>query len=173
MGMIRPIREADARAFLELSNTLDAESDFRLLEPGERRTTVQEEREIIRRVQESAKDAILVAEVEGRLVGYVAALGGKHRRNQHVAVVVISVLERYWGQGIGTQLLEALEVRAREQAVHRLELTVMVHNDRAIGLYQKMGFEVEGRRRDALRLGDRYVDEFCMAKRIGSVGGLG
>ena len=49
MGMIRPIREADARAFLELSNTLDAESDFRLLEPGERRTTVQEEREIIRR----------------------------------------------------------------------------------------------------------------------------
>jgi RimJ/RimL family protein N-acetyltransferase len=173
MGVIRPIREADARAFLELSNALDAESDFRLLEPGERRTTVQEEQEIIRRVQESANDAILVAEVEGRLVGYVAALGGKHRRNQHVAVVVVSVLERCWGQGIGTQLLEALEVWARERTVHRLELTVMVHNDRAIGLYRKMGFEVEGRKRDALRVGDQYADEFCMAKRIGWVDGAG
>jgi RimJ/RimL family protein N-acetyltransferase len=173
MGVIRPIREADARAFLELSNALDAESDFRLLEPGERRTTVQEEREIIRRVQESANDAILVAEAEGRLVGYAAALGGKHRRHQHVAVVVVSVLERYWGQGIGTELLEALEVWAREHTAHRLELTVRVDNDRAIGLYQKMGFKVEGRKRDALRVGDRYVDEFWMAKLISPIDGIG
>jgi RimJ/RimL family protein N-acetyltransferase len=173
MRQIRLVREADARAFLELSNALDAESDYRLLEPGERRTTAEEEREIIRRVQESANDAILVAEVEGHLVGYVAALGGRQRRNQHVALVVIAVLQRYWGQGIGTQLLQALEAWAQEQTVHRLEVTVGVDNHRAIGLYRKMGFEVEGRQRDALRVGDRYVDQFWMAKLIGSADGTG
>jgi RimJ/RimL family protein N-acetyltransferase len=162
--LIRPIEEADARAFLELSNALDAETGFRMLEPGERRTTVDEERQIIRGIRESDNDAILVAQAEGRLVGYVAALGGKYQRNRHVAVVVISVSQAHWGQGVGTRLLEALDQWARQQAVHRLELTVMVHNDRALGLYQKAGFVVEGRKRRALRVGDAYVDEFLMAK---------
>jgi lipid II:glycine glycyltransferase (peptidoglycan interpeptide bridge formation enzyme) len=33
---------------------------------------------------------------------------------------------------------------AIERGFHRLELTVNTHNERAIRLYKKMGFEVEG-----------------------------
>jgi RimJ/RimL family protein N-acetyltransferase len=40
----------------------------------------------------------------------------------------------------------------------------MVHNERAIGLYEKLGFQREGRKRDVLRVSGEYVDEVLMAK---------
>jgi len=54
----------------------------------------------------------------------------------------------------------------RHHAVHRLELTVMVHNERAIRLYKKMGFEIEGTKKHSLLISGSYVDEYHMAKLI-------
>lgn len=50
------------------------------------------------------------------------------------------------GRGVGTGLLAEAKRWAAAHGVHRLELTVMAHNHRAIGLYERMGFSVEGRR---------------------------
>jgi RimJ/RimL family protein N-acetyltransferase len=55
---------------------------------------------------------------------------------------------------------------ARERGFHRLELTVMTHNERAIRLYKKMGFEVEGVKKHSLFVNGEYVDEYYMAKLI-------
>jgi RimJ/RimL family protein N-acetyltransferase len=60
-----------------------------------------------------------------------------------------------------------MDTWAREQHVHRLELSVMVHNTRGVGLYKKMGFEVEGVKRDSLFVDGAYVDEYYMGKLIG------
>jgi RimJ/RimL family protein N-acetyltransferase len=164
MLTIRHIRESDAERFLALSSQLDQETAFRLLEAGERTTTVEEQRDIIRRFQCADNHALLVAEWDGRLVGYIAGIGGSYRRNRRTVEVVVAVLQAFWGRGIGTRLFEELEKWARQHGIHRLELTVMGHNETAIGLYRKMGFEVEGRRRDALFVDGEYVDEHAMAK---------
>jgi RimJ/RimL family protein N-acetyltransferase len=164
MVTVRTIRERDAAPFLALSTRLDEETDFRLLEAGERRTTVEEQRETIRRVRSTENQTILVAEADGRLVGFIASIGGKYRRNVHSAYVVVAVLQAFSGQGIGTKLFEELETWAVEHGIHRLELTVMVHNERAIGLYEKVGFQREGRKRDALWVRGEYVHEYLMAK---------
>lgn len=47
--------------------------------------------------------------------------------------------------------------------VLRVESTVHADNDRAIALYSAMGFEEEGRHRDAMKEG-RYIDALCMAR---------
>lgn len=47
--------------------------------------------------------------------------------------------------------------------LHRLELTVMAHNTRAIRLYERMGFTVEGRRSECLLVDGTFVDELTMA----------
>jgi RimJ/RimL family protein N-acetyltransferase len=164
MLIIRAVQEDDAEEFLTLSNRLDEETAFRLLEPGERLSTIEQQREIISRVQSTDNHAIFVAELNGQLVGYIAAIGGKYRRNKHGVHVVVAVLQRFAGLGIGTKLFEELEMWAHGHGIHRLELTVMVHNERAIGLYKKLGFEVEGRKRHALLVSGSYVDEYCMSK---------
>jgi putative acetyltransferase len=48
--------------------------------------------------------------------------------------------------------------------VTRIELTVFTDNERAIGLYKRFGFEIEGTHRAyALRDG-KYVDTHAMAR---------
>ena len=164
MNNIREIRASDAENFLALSKELDEKTKFMLLEPGERTTTISEQEERIRQILTNNRETILVAEMNGRLVGYVAGLGGSYKRNRHKADIVIGILVAYTGQGLGTRLLGALEQWARDQHLHKLELTVMGHNDRAINLYKKMGFVVEGVSVDSLLVDGRYVDEFDMAK---------
>ncbi len=164
MVEIRQIRESDAKEFLELSKQTDQETRFMLLEPGERLTTVEEVRDHIRSVLSRDNQVILVAESDGRLVGRLAATGGNFRRNKHSVYIVVGILQSFTGQGIGTKLFTELEKWAHEHGIHRLELTVMVHNERAIALYKKMGFEIEGTERHALLVDSTYVDEYLMAK---------
>jgi RimJ/RimL family protein N-acetyltransferase len=42
----------------------------------------------------------------------------------------------------------------------------MAHNERAIRLYKKMGFEIEGTKKHSLLISGSYVDEYYMAKLI-------
>jgi RimJ/RimL family protein N-acetyltransferase len=162
--IVRQIREEDAEEYLELCKQIDAETKFMLREPGERITTVEQQLQQIRNVLASTNQMIFVAEVDGRLVGYLAAFGGQLKRNRHSAHVVAGIRLNYVNQGIGTALFRALDDWARSAGLHRLELTVMTHNERALHLYQKMGFQIEGRGVHTLCVDGKYVDEFYMAK---------
>jgi RimJ/RimL family protein N-acetyltransferase len=162
--IIRQIRQDDAEAFLALCRQLDRETAFMLLEPDERNTTVEQQRERILSVLATDNQMIFVAEHEGRLVGYLAGFGGNYRRNHDNIHIVIGILQAFTGQSIGRRLFETVEAWARERRLHRLELTVMAHNARGKALYTKMGFEVEGVKRESLYVDGAWVDEICMAK---------
>ena len=136
-----------------------------LLEPGERVITVEKQRKRIKGILSRDNQTILVAEDQGgQLVGHLTAFGGIYNRNRHTVDLVIGILQGFTGQGIGTQMFTQVEEWARTHAIHRLELTVMVHNERALKLYQKIGFEIEGLKKHHLRVNDKYVDEYEMAK---------
>ena len=161
---IRPITPDDAGKFLNLCQGLDDETQFMLLEPGERQLNSAEQRAMIETILATDGHTILVADYADQLIGYIHAEGGGYERNIHSATLVIGVRQDYVGRGIGTRLILAIEEWARANNIHRLELSVMRHNKAAIGLYQKMGFLVEGTRTDALKVGGAYVDEYYMAR---------
>lgn len=162
--LIRTLRPDEAEQFLQLCQQLDEETAFMLLEPGERVLSGEEQHARIERDLAQENHTILVAEDDGRLVGYLEATGGEFNRNRHCVYLVVGVLQAFTGKGIGTQLFTALETWAREHHVHRLELTVMTHNQAGLRLYKKQGFEIEGTRKHALWVDGHYVDEYLMAK---------
>jgi RimJ/RimL family protein N-acetyltransferase len=164
MVRIREIEEADDSGFVELRKTLDSETRFMLREPGEQTMTVEEQRRWIKAIQARDNQTILVAEDGGKLVGFLSAIGGEYRRRSRTVHVVIGILQAHSGRGLGTQLFEELERWSRARDLHRLELTVMVHNERAIRLYRKMGFVIEGTKRHSLLVDGAYVDEYVMAR---------
>ncbi|MBC7123627.1 MAG: GNAT family N-acetyltransferase, partial [Pseudothermotoga sp.] len=49
----------------------------------------------------------------------------------------------------------------------KIQLEVMANNERAIRLYEKFGFEIEGRKKKAILLDDEYVDLLVMGKWLG------
>jgi RimJ/RimL family protein N-acetyltransferase len=162
--IIRTIHENDAEQFLNLCKQLDEETQFMLLEPGERIRTVEEQQEQIRRLLEKENSTSFIVEHNGQLVGHLAAIGGEYKRNKHSVHIIIGILKAFTGQGIGTQLFQELERWARQKSITRLELTVMIHNSAAVALYRKSGFEIEGLRKHALVINGHYVDEYYMAK---------
>ena len=165
--IIRAIRESDGEQFLLLGKLLDEETQFMMLEPGERILTVEEQMQKIKSVLSRDNQIIFVAEHENQLVGYLGAFGGDYRRNRHCAHIVTGIRQSFAGQGIGNRLFAALEKWALDHKLHRLELTVMSHNERAVRLYQKMGYKTEGIKQDSLWVNGKYVDEYYMAKILG------
>ena len=163
---IRKIKIADAGNFLSLCKQLDEETEFMMLEPNERNITIDEQEKQIQTILDNKISTILVAEKNDILIGYVGAYRENFNRCRHSAYVVTGILASYQGQGIGTHLFKSLEEWAKDNHIHRLELTVMVHNEAGIALYKKSGFEIEGIKRHSLIVGDEFVNEYYMSKII-------
>ncbi|HNW47171.1 MAG TPA: GNAT family protein [Thermotogota bacterium] len=161
---VRKITEADAAPYLELRCALDSESKTLLLEPGERKTTVDEMRRTIQDILHQPNSMVFLATDEERLVGFLSAIGGKANRHRGTITIVIGILEAYTGRGIGKKLFVEMEKWARGIGAHRLELGLMAHNERALRLYTSLGYQPEGRKRDVFLVDGVYVDELMMGK---------
>ena len=69
-----------------------------------------------------------------------------------------------WSRGYGTEATELMLAHAfRRLALHRVALTVFEFNARAIRAYEKCGFVVEGRARQAIFRDSRFWDEIHMS----------
>jgi RimJ/RimL family protein N-acetyltransferase len=77
----------------------------------------------------------------------------------------ITVGERdAWGKGYGTEATDLMLAHAfGPLGLHRVALTVFEFNERAIRSYEKSGFTVEGRARDAILREGRFWDEVHMS----------
>ncbi|QOY38469.2 N-acetyltransferase family protein [Anaerobacillus isosaccharinicus] len=166
MGVqIREINVDDAELFVSLSKDIDA-SGFMLYDPDERKTTVEEQKKIIEGILADKKSTILVAEVDKKLIGFLAALGGKVNRNLHSAYLVLGVLEEYQGHGVATKLFTEIFNWAKEIEITRLGLTVIKNNNKAFNLYRKMGFVLEGEKINSLIINGEPVNEYYLYKLI-------
>ncbi|KMO43532.1 GNAT family acetyltransferase [Methylobacterium tarhaniae] len=155
---LRAMREADAPDLFEMYN-----------QPAFRFGTLALPFESFEAVKawaapRSPRDVHLVAEVDGRVVG-AAALRPFYGRRAHAAEFWLAVNEDVAGRGIGAKLLAAIIDTADNWLnVTRIEMTVFVDNTRAIALYERFGFEIEGTHRAASFRNGAFVDVHCMAR---------
>ncbi len=142
MADIRTAGPDDAAALLELLHKLDAQSAYMMLEPGEREPAPDRLRDRLAG-QDAAGSFDLVAEEAGRLAGWLSAEVLPFRRARRTGYLVLGVDADFAGRGIGAALLDNL---------------------RALGLYARSGFQVEGLRRRALIRDGTPVDEYYMGR---------
>ncbi len=76
----------------------------------------------------------------------------------------MSVKQPWRGRGVGRALMTEALAWAPTVGIKRIELYVYVRNAPAIRLYERFGFETEGRRRGFIREGDEYLDDLVMAR---------
>lgn len=164
------IRQAifdDAVQIIELLNHLDYETDFMLYEPGEIKNKKDIQIKIKKLLKNLSNQVIFVAaNADNQLIGIIMGLGGQVNRQKHTLHIVIGVRQKFCSQGIGKQLMQLLEIWAINNKVHRLQLTVMVHNKIAINFYKKCDFMIEGIKRDSIMINGEYIDELYLSKLI-------
>lgn len=162
--IVRKIRVDDANEFTQLVKEVEASSEFMLMEPGERKTTPEQQRKQLEAIERQNNSTIFVAEENGRLIGYLIAIGGSVKRTKHSAYVVIGILKEYRGKGIGGSLFQNVMEWAPQHHISRLELTAVTENEAGVALYKKVGFEIEGTKRNSLVIQGKSYNEYYMAK---------
>jgi putative acetyltransferase len=108
---------------------------------------------------------LILAEVGDQVVGLVGLFGSNNPRRAHSRDLFISVARAFQGIGVGDRLMSAaLDLADNWIGARRIELTVNIDNLRAIRLYERHGFVVEGRKRyEAFRDGG-FIDGLAMAR---------
>src|SRR5262245_53584138 len=107
----------------------------------------------------------LVATVAGEVVGNLGLTRLTRPRRAHVGEIGMAVRDDWQGKGVGSALLEAaLDLADNWLGMRRIELHVHADNERAIALYRKFGFELEGTHRAYAIRNGVYVDSLSMAR---------
>ena len=158
--IIRKAQPMDAQAMLTYLNQVGGESDNLMFgADGFAHMTVEDEQAYIGAV--SGKSVMLVGYIGGELAS-VASLKGMRGRASHRAALAISVRQKFWHRGVGTQMMNRLIEHARAEGIDVIELEVRSDNASAINLYQKMGFERIGRYRNFFRIAGKDYDADLM-----------
>jgi RimJ/RimL family protein N-acetyltransferase len=163
---IRSAQPADAESMLAYIRSVAEKTEFFVIQPDEFPPTVEAEQAWIQEHVDHPGKLLLLAEVDGTIIGNVTFEAGAFRRTSHRGNLGISVTKECRGRGVGTALLVSLLEWATENpSIEKVCLDVFATNATAIGLYRKLGFTEEGRRiKDIKRGSDDYVDTVMMYK---------
>jgi RimJ/RimL family protein N-acetyltransferase len=160
--IIRAARKEDAVGTLECINQAGGETPYLTFDGGSFPATLADEQRFIEYLAHTWNALMLVADLEGSVVGILTFEGGRTKRVSHTGELGISVLKAYWGQGIGTSMVAALIAWARENGIRKINLRVRQDNQRAINIYYKFGFKVEGQITREYKIGDHFYDNLVM-----------
>jgi RimJ/RimL family protein N-acetyltransferase len=161
------IREAelkDAVSILQMQLKLDSETKNMMYEKGERPTVIENTVNMIENIRLSGSLFLIAEDDDNRIAGFLSAERGEFRRIHHSAYIVVGILENYQGVGIAKEFFHKLDSWAIDNHISRLELTVRCDNEKALHLYTKNGFEIEGTKRNSLCVNGVLIDEYYMAK---------
>lgn len=166
--ILRNAEESDAAALLEYLRATASETRFLLSEPEEILFTLEQEKDFIRGGNESKNELMLIATLDDKHVGNCAMRSvGTKQRYRHRCSVSIALHREYWGRGIAKQMLSALLEQAKSAGYEQAELEVVASNDRAIRLYESLGFLAFGRLPNNMKYQDgSYEDAVFMVKQL-------
>ncbi|SED91953.1 GNAT family N-acetyltransferase [Ruania alba] len=117
------------------------------------------------RAEQSGRLDLMIAEAatpEGACVGEVVLNDWDEQNSSCNIRILIGPAGR--DRGLGSEAMRLMVDHAfTHLPLHRISLGVFTFNPRAQRVYEKAGFVVEGRERDALRFDDGWVDQVMMS----------
>lgn len=163
--VIHEATSEDAKALAALLEQVRSETTF-LTADSNVEMTPSDLAIVLDRQLEVENGICLLAKIDTAVVGVLNVSASTHDWDRHIGDVFIAVAKPYWGYGLGSFLMEALIDWAEQTPlIVRLELTVQTQNVRAISLYQKFGFAIEGTKKCAVRMPDgQFLDVYIMSR---------
>jgi len=108
-----------------------------------------------------------VIEHDDRAVGFVN-FRDHHPKGKSVEIGIGIGEPELWGKHLGREALDLEIAYLRgDLGLHRIGLSVVSHNDRAIWMYKRLGFVVEGIERDGIGSEGGFLDDVKMALVVG------
>lgn len=108
-------------------------------------------------------DFLVFDKVTNKIVGEVV-INDIYRNNRSANMRILINRKEYFNKGYGSEaLILSLNYGFGMLNLHRIELEVFPFNERAIHVYEKIGFKREGIRRDGCYFNNKYYDMIIMS----------
>ena len=124
---------------------------------------VEASRAFVKHVLEGGGVHLVAVDAHSRVVGWCDIERRRMEGFRHVGRLGIGLLAEARGRRLGRRLMMEAIQAAQRQGMERIELEVFASNERAIALYQSLGFRHEGLKRRVRKLDGRYEDDVIMA----------
>ncbi|CAM3906315.1 GNAT family N-acetyltransferase [Alkalicoccus chagannorensis] len=113
----------------------------------------------------------LMVETAGVMAAWTA-LAPVSARRAYAGAAEVSIYAASWarGQGIGKELLAALEEEAAAAGIWTLQATIFADNEPSLRLHSRAGFRTVGRREKIARKNGCWKDTIIMEKRSRWIG---
>ena len=157
---LRPAHETDVEARFALGN----HADIFFMFGASRDSIAPITRESAARWVQSLIDHshAWVIETEGRIIG-VVRLDRVDWQDRRASMAIGIYDPALLGKGLGSEAIRlALGFAFGEMDLHRIAIRVLAYNVRAIRAYEKCGFTVEGREREAALVDGVWHDDVMM-----------
>lgn len=143
---IRTPLESEAQPTLNMMVEVAAHSPYILSTPESfKQRSVENQIKWFKESSESDSSILLAAFHQGRMIGFCDGRSYKDIKRRHRAGLGISLHPDFRGLGIGQKLMEILLSNMRKFAgIQIIELDVMLNNQQALNLYEKLGFKKAG-----------------------------
>ena len=164
---LRNAQKSDATAIVDFYNSISGETDFLSFGEGEFNRSNKDQEEIIEKFNEQDNGVCLITEMDNNIMGVITFSGESRPRIKHTGEFGIGIAKPYWGLGLGRIMIEALIEWAKEsKVVRKIDLRTRTDNAKAIGLYESLGFIMEGKiTRDCL-VNNTFYDSYIMGLQI-------
>ena len=112
-----------------------------------------------------AKNIIFIYENDGNPIGMFKLIPMPHRTTHIAYLGGVAIHPEHAGKGFGKKMLQEILDFGQKRGFLRIELSTATINERAIALYEKVGFQKEGvlRKFCFLKSENRFLDEVVMS----------
>ncbi|WP_245959373.1 GNAT family N-acetyltransferase [Neobacillus piezotolerans] len=165
---IRAGTVADSKGTFEVQKAVIAEGGYLMTALEEFNKTIDQHEEWIKRLTNSEREALFVAERDGEIAGFIMFQSPDRKRAAHTGTFGIMISKEHRDQGLGKLLLKTLlDWAEKHPLIEKVSLAVFSTNERAIALYKKFGFIEEGRKVNEVKFGENeYADDILMYKSV-------
>ncbi|MCI9167739.1 MAG: GNAT family N-acetyltransferase [Dorea sp.] len=159
----RRAQGSDAGKIVDFYNFVGGETSYLSFEKDEYPMNVKEQEDEIRSLEDKEASIMLLAMDKDEIAGIATIHSSAKVKARHDGELGIVVAKKYQGQGIGTELIRQLIEWAKGNGVTtRISLDTRADNVKAVELYLKFGFVVEGCRKNSTLLDGKYYDLYVM-----------
>ncbi len=143
--VLREATKKDAQAIIDFYNLVGGETVYLSFGKNEYKVDVKQQENMIETTNSSNNNTMILATINEEIIGIGTISSNQKKKGKHVGILGIVITDKYCNLGLGKLMMDELINWCKGNDItKKITLVVSQDNPRAIALYEKCGFEIEG-----------------------------
>lgn len=161
--VLRDAKENDAKEIIEFYNIVGGETTYLSFVAGEYKVGIKQQEDLIKSTNESNNNTMILGTIDDKIMAIGTITSNQKKKGKHVAILGIVIKEEYCNLGLGKLMMDELIGWCKSNGItSKISLVVRKDNPRAVELYKKCGFEVEGVLKNEVYIDGEFFDLVAM-----------